>query len=137
MAARDDADRSPDPIDVHIGQRIRAHRKALRISQERLAGALGLTFQQVQKYERGANRVSGSKLWYIAEALKTNVSAFYEGLHIAGVGVVQEPGAPFEHDSPEVAEVAALLPGLDERHRRVVVELARSLAGQAPGRRRS
>jgi len=53
----------PNPIDVHVGRRLRLRRKELGISQERLADGLGLTFQQVQKYERGANQVSASKLY--------------------------------------------------------------------------
>jgi transcriptional regulator with XRE-family HTH domain len=71
---------APHPVDRHVGLHIRMRRKALGMSQERLADALGLTFQQVQKYERGANRVSASKLWEIACALQTNVAYFYEGL---------------------------------------------------------
>ncbi|MBE7218089.1 MAG: helix-turn-helix transcriptional regulator [Caulobacteraceae bacterium] len=137
MNAADDAERTPDPIDIHIGQRIRARRKALGVSQERLAAALGLTFQQVQKYERGANRVSGSKLWHIAESLQTAVSAFYEGLMIDGALAVQEAPAHFEHDSPEIAELRELLKGLDERHRQIVLDLARSLAGEASPQGRS
>ena len=70
----------PNPIDVHVGSRIRLRRTLLGMSQERLAEAIGLTFQQVQKYERGANRVSASKLWEIAAALKTPVAYFYDGL---------------------------------------------------------
>src|SRR5579875_3003935 len=78
------SERSPNPVDIHVGLHIRMRRKALGISQERLAEALGLTFQQVQKYERGANRVSASKLWEIARALRTNVAYFYEGLEDDG-----------------------------------------------------
>ncbi|HMO43605.1 MAG TPA: helix-turn-helix transcriptional regulator, partial [Phenylobacterium sp.] len=63
-----DADRAPNPVDRHVGLRIRLRRKELGVSQEKLAEAIGLTFQQVQKYERGANRVSASKLWEIARA---------------------------------------------------------------------
>ena len=70
----------PHPVDRHVGLRIRIRRKEVGVSQERLAEALGITFQQVQKYERGANRVSASKLWEIARALNTGVGYFYEGL---------------------------------------------------------
>ncbi len=71
---------TPNPIDVHVGQRVRLRRKQLGLSQERLAEALGLTFQQVQKYERGANRVSASKLYEIARELQVPVGFFYQGL---------------------------------------------------------
>jgi transcriptional regulator with XRE-family HTH domain len=70
----------PDSIDVHVGARIRDRRRELRLSQSDLAKALGLTFQQVQKYERGRNRVSASKLWYIAKALDVAVQWFFEEL---------------------------------------------------------
>src|SRR5260370_32951057 len=73
-------DRGPNPIDLHAGARIRMRRRMQGMSQERLADALGLTFQQVQKYERGANRVSASKLYEIAASLKTPVAYFFEGL---------------------------------------------------------
>src|SRR4030095_16691620 len=75
-----DSDRAPNPIDRHVGLRIRMRRKELGISQERLADSIGLTFQQVQKYERAANRVSASKLWEMARVLKTSIAYFYEGL---------------------------------------------------------
>jgi transcriptional regulator with XRE-family HTH domain len=72
--------RGAHPVDRHVGLRIRMRRKELGLSQERLAQALGLTFQQVQKYERAANRVSASKLWAIARVLKAPVAYFYEGI---------------------------------------------------------
>ena len=68
--------RGPNPIDKHVGSRIRERRKELGMSQERLAEHLGLTFQQVQKYERGSNRVSASKLFEIAQALKASSAIF-------------------------------------------------------------
>jgi transcriptional regulator with XRE-family HTH domain len=66
---------TPDPIDVEVGSRIRVRRKGMSLSQPALADALGLTFQQVQKYERGANRVSASMLVRIAAKLETTVSS--------------------------------------------------------------
>src|SRR6476469_607632 len=80
MDKSDDLERSPNPVDRHVGLRIRLRRKELGISQEKLAEAIGLTFQQVQKYERAANRVSASKLWEMSRALSTNIGYFYEGL---------------------------------------------------------
>src|ERR1043166_978283 len=71
---------APHPVDIYVGARVRERRTELGISQEKLAEALGLTFQQVQKYERAANRVSASKLFEIARALDTSVGYFYEGL---------------------------------------------------------
>src|SRR5580698_3474137 len=82
--------RLPNPIDLHVGARIRLRRRMQGVSQEKLADALGLTFQQVQKYERGANRVSASKLYEIAAALHAPVSYFFDGL-----------ADPSSADSPE------------------------------------
>jgi len=67
-----------NPIDVHVGQRIRVRRTLLGLSQSMLGDAIGLTFQQVQKYERGANRVSSSRLFDIASTLDVPISYFYE-----------------------------------------------------------
>lgn len=69
-----------DPIDAHVGTRLKNRRKMLGISQEKLAKELDITFQQVQKYERGANRVSASKLFYISKALQVPVTFFFEGM---------------------------------------------------------
>jgi transcriptional regulator with XRE-family HTH domain len=74
----------PNPIDVHVGSRIRLRRTLLGISQERLADAVGLTFQQVQKYEKGANRVSSSRLVDLANALDVAVPYFFDEMS-AGV----------------------------------------------------
>lgn len=70
----------PNPIDVHVGRRVRLRRKELGISQERLAVGLDLTFQQIQKYERGSNRISASKLYEIARLLRVPVAFFFDGL---------------------------------------------------------
>lgn len=74
----------PNPIDVHVGQRVRVRRTLLGMSQDTLADAIGLTFQQVQKYEKGTNRVSSSRLLDISHVLDTTVSYFFEEMS-AGV----------------------------------------------------
>jgi transcriptional regulator with XRE-family HTH domain len=71
--------RLPNPIDVHVGSRIRLRRTIAGISQEQLADGLGLTFQQVQKYEKGTNRVSASRLQHISEVLEVPITFFFEG----------------------------------------------------------
>ena len=73
-------DGAPNPIDIHVGNRVRMCRTLMGMSQERLGQALGLTFQQVQKYERGMNRIGASRLWDISQVLNTPVSFFYEGI---------------------------------------------------------
>lgn len=72
-------DKTPDPVDVHVGQRVRARRKMLGYSQTQLGKELGVTFQQVQKYERGTNRIGSSRLFRMATALDVPVSYFFEG----------------------------------------------------------
>ncbi|TNE58784.1 MAG: XRE family transcriptional regulator [Alphaproteobacteria bacterium] len=69
-----------DPVDIHVGQRVKIRRKSLKLTQAELGEVLGLTFQQVQKYERGANRISASKLFLIAHTLDVPVAFFFEGL---------------------------------------------------------
>ncbi len=88
----------PDPIDVEVGARVRLQRKALGLSQTALAEALGLTFQQIQKYERGANRISASMLVKTAERLQTTVAALVGELDLArppsgAVESLSRPGA--------------------------------------------
>lgn len=70
----------PNPIDVHVGARVRLRRTLLGMSQERLGEALGLTFQQVQKYERGANRIGASRLYDLSRVLDVPVSYFFEDM---------------------------------------------------------
>lgn len=67
------------PVDIHVGKRIRQRRLLASMTQQQLAEYLGIKFQQVQKYETGANRVSASRLWNIASALKVSISFFFEG----------------------------------------------------------
>jgi transcriptional regulator with XRE-family HTH domain len=70
--------KKPNPIDVHVGSRVRLRRNMLGMSQEKLGEALGITFQQIQKYEKGANRVGASRLQAIATVLNVPVSFFFE-----------------------------------------------------------
>lgn len=74
------AEEGPDPIDRHVGNRIRGRRVGLRISQTKLGQAIGVTFQQIQKYESGTNRVGASNLFKIAKALGVEVAFFFEGV---------------------------------------------------------
>ncbi len=74
-------DGAPNPIDIHVGNRVRMRRTLLGMSQEKLGEELGLTFQQVQKYERGMNRIGASRLWDISKVLNTPIEFFYEGIN--------------------------------------------------------
>ncbi|THD74441.1 MAG: helix-turn-helix domain-containing protein [Phenylobacterium sp.] len=125
-----EADNGANPIDRHVGLRIRMRRKELGLSQERLADAVGLTFQQIQKYERAANRVSASKLWELARALDAPVTYFYEGLAEAEAadGPVPREGMQDFLMSSDGLELAIAFPRISQpRLRRKLVELIRAL----------
>lgn len=127
-----DQERTPNPVDLHVGARIRMRRKLLGVSQEKLAEQLGLTFQQVQKYERGANRVSASKLYEIARALEAPVAYFFEGLaDTVGLTPIGGEGGEYVHDlvmTPEGMELAAVFPRIKRgRVRRKVLDLVKAL----------
>lgn len=130
MGIQGGPEEGPNPIDLHVGFRIRLRRKALGITQEKLAESLGLTFQQVQKYERAANRVSASKLWQVAQALSTSVAYFYEGLDPSdGSASAFAAASPAELMlSADGVELARLLGQIEHPDvRRQIVELVRSL----------
>ena len=74
------SDGAPNPIDVHVGSQLKLRRILLGLSQERLADELGITFQQVQKYEKGLNRIGASRLWDLSQVLGVSVAYFYENL---------------------------------------------------------
>src|SRR5438045_9016919 len=99
------------PVDIYAGARVKERRTELGISQEKLAEALGLTFQQVQKYERAANRISASRLYRMGMTLGVDVPFFFEGYHEAGGGHgFAEPTAPgFESGPLRRREASELL----------------------------
>jgi transcriptional regulator with XRE-family HTH domain len=124
-----------NPVDLHVGSRVRMRRKILGVSQQRLADSLGLTFQQVQKYERGANRISASKLYAMATTLQAPVSYFFEGLAEPQAGAPGEPGDASALavqsflNTPEGLELAALFARLGRGAvRRQVLNLVRAVA---------
>ena len=79
--------RAANPVDVHVGTRLRLRRQVLKMSQERLGNKLGVTFQQIQKYERGSNRVGASRLWKISQVLNVDVGFFLMGSRKKAVSV--------------------------------------------------
>ncbi len=100
------AKRGPDPIDKHVGSRVRQRRQELGLSQEKLGDALGLTFQQVQKYEKGTNRVSASRLQHLSRILKAPIASFFEGS--PGLAKVKGDGASSAYVSDFVASTDGL-----------------------------
>jgi transcriptional regulator with XRE-family HTH domain len=127
------AKKSPNPVDKHVGGRVRMRRMILGMSQEKLGDALGLTFQQVQKYEKGTNRIGASRLHHIADILKVPVAFFFE----------RAPGqTKVKGDAPSPAYVSDFLTTPDglaltkafmqiknAKLRRSIVILVREIAG--------
>lgn len=116
-------------IDHHVGKRLRRRRRLLGLTQSQLADAVGIRFQQVQKYEAGANRVSASRLFELAEALDVPVQYFYEGLEGRGESALTGEEA-LEADilsKKETVDLVRAYYRLNERPRRRLLELARSL----------
>jgi transcriptional regulator with XRE-family HTH domain len=131
----------PSPIDVHVGSRVRLRRSLLGMSQEKLGAALGLTFQQVQKYERGTNRISASRLWDLSLILDVPVSFFFDAMPSGGsigakAGSGEQGQASFE-PSPVADRMTTQLIQAYQRIsdpdvRRRILELVRALAEQKP-----
>ncbi len=128
---------NPNPVDIHVGARVRLRRTLLGMSQERLGEALGLTFQQVQKYERGANRIGASRLYDLARALQVPVGFFFDDLP-DGVADGDPPAAGTQDDDPmqrrETIElIRAFYRIQDPTARRRLFELTRSIADTIDG----
>jgi len=128
------APRSANPVDVHVGTRVRLRRQILKMSQEKLGDNLGVTFQQVQKYERGSNRVGASRLWKMSQVLEVPIAFFFEGLTGPyGASEFAEPDQmpivyDFINSSDGVALATAVSKIKSKAVRRQILELARSLA---------
>jgi transcriptional regulator with XRE-family HTH domain len=132
------AKKAPNPIDKHVGSRVRMRRMMLSMSQEKLGGALGLTFQQVQKYEKGTNRIGASRLQQISHILQVPVAFFFEG---APNFSAQDDDATGEAPSPTyVSDFLATSDGLaltkafmeikQPKLRRRIVDLVEEIAGR-------
>lgn len=119
----------PDPVDVHVGARVRIRRLLIGMNQETLAQALRLTFQQVQKYEGGANRVSASRLQEIADVLQVPIGYFYEGLP-SGDGIDAPAQAMREQmQRPEAIELIRAYYAIgDSECRRQFLDMVKAVA---------
>jgi transcriptional regulator with XRE-family HTH domain len=128
-------ERAANAIDRKIGQRVRTRRLEIGMSQERLAELLGVTFQQVQKYEKGVNRIAASRLFDIANALDLPVARFFEGLGGGRGAGVAESSKDYIEDAlatPEGAQLMALFASIRSvKVRRRVVELVKALSEEA------
>jgi transcriptional regulator with XRE-family HTH domain len=127
----------PNPVDKHVGSRVRMRRVMLGMSQEKLGRALGITFQQVQKYEKGTNRIGASRLQHIARVLQVPVAFFFEDVPSAQ----ERPGEAMDAPSPAyVSEFLTSSDGLslarafmrldEPKLRRRIVDLVEAIAGE-------
>lgn len=123
----------PDPVDVHVGSRVRLRRTVLGMSQERLADQLGITFQQVQKYENGSNRIGASRLYMIATILNVSVEYFYEGYKSDALEVNEEV-SEFDRQlnkRESIDLIRAYYSIADDKVRKKVLDLVKSMAKTA------
>jgi transcriptional regulator with XRE-family HTH domain len=120
-----------DQIDVHLGKRLRRRRRLLGLTQQQLAGACGVRFQQIQKYECGANRISAARLWQLSEALEVPVGYFFDGLADEVMERAQEGGSTEVLARKETQDLINAYYQLGERPRRKLLDLAKSLNGDS------
>jgi transcriptional regulator with XRE-family HTH domain len=133
------AKKAPNPTDKHVGARVRMRRMMLSMSQEKLGDALGLTFQQVQKYEKGTNRIGASRLQQISHILQVPVAFFFEGAPSAQVvgrsdGVSEAPSPAYVSDFLATSDGLALTKAFmridDSKLRRRIVDLVEQIAAR-------
>ncbi|MEO0503526.1 MAG: helix-turn-helix transcriptional regulator [Pseudomonadota bacterium] len=119
-------------VDVHVGKRIRQRRWLIGMTQQKLADMVGIKFQQIQKYETGANRVSASRLWDIGEAMGVPVAFFFEGLQGDAAGSNAKGDVPQDMLSDkEAMDLVRTYYAIPENQRRRLFELARVLSDVA------
>ncbi|ESQ85589.1 Cro/Cl family transcriptional regulator [Asticcacaulis sp. AC466] len=119
-------------IDLHLGKRLRRRRRLLGLTQQQLALAVGIRFQQIQKYECGANRISAARLFQLAKALETPINYFYDGLtdEKTEVAAVNNEGIEV-FSRKETLDLIQAYYRLSERPRRRLLDLAKSLNGES------
>ncbi|GHG91223.1 helix-turn-helix domain-containing protein [Pseudodonghicola xiamenensis] len=120
------------PVDVHVGKRVRHRRWLVGMTQQQLAEKVGIKFQQIQKYETGANRISASRLWDIADALDVPVSFFFEGLDETEKQPAGKASIPADlMGDKEALDLIRSYYAIPENQRRRLFELARVLSDVA------
>lgn len=116
------------PVDSHVGRQIRNRRKLLGMTQQELGQSVGIRFQQIQKYESGANRVSASRLWELSRALGVPIDFFYQGLEPASGANDNTPMIdPSVMDNKETIDLLRAYYGLQEQPRQRLLELAKAI----------
>ncbi len=127
IMARSATDNGPHIVDRHVGRRVSEKRLAMGYSQSDLGRALGLTFQQVQKYEKGTNRISSSKLWEIAKFLNVDIEHFFEGLATDTPPENRSLSTNEETMTRLSMQIVRLAPQLSSRQQKLALELIRSM----------
>jgi transcriptional regulator with XRE-family HTH domain len=131
--------KAPNPVDRHVGSRMRMRRMLIGMSQKKLGEALGITFQQIQKYEKGTNRIGASRLHHIARVLGVPIEFFYEGAPQVGAvqGFAESPASGYVADFLTTSEglelVKAFIAIKDPKVRRRIVDLAKALGQSEQG----
>jgi transcriptional regulator with XRE-family HTH domain len=115
-------------VDELLGRRLRLRRRIMGLTQNELAAKVGVRFQQIQKYESGANRISAARLWGFSQALEVPVSYFFEGLGSARRSTAETPTGDLMNRA-EAMDLIDAFSRLDERPRRRLLDLARALKG--------
>ena len=126
--------KAPNPVDRHVGSRVRMRRIMLGMSQEKLGEGLGLTFQQIQKYEKGTNRIGASRIQQISEILQVPVSVLFEGSPGSSVVFGEAPSPAYIADFLATAEGLALVRAFtrlpDIKLRRAIVDMVELIGGR-------
>mgnify|MGYP000887222492 FL=1 len=136
----------PDPVDIHVGSRVRLRRTLLGLSQDKLARAIGVSFQQLQKYERGTNRISASRLFALSKVLGVGISWFFEDAPSTGkrrTAAVEARGAanepPAEQDPMTANETVKLVRAYymieDPKVRKKILHMVRAVSPISSGRK--
>jgi len=134
--------KSPNPIDKHVGSRVRMRRMMVSMSQEKLGEKLGITFQQIQKYEKGTNRIGASRLQQIANVLGVQVGFFFEGAPVpdgSAKGFSESASPAYVSDflatSDGLALTKAFMKVTDAKVRRRIVDLVEAMVAEQDGKR--
>ncbi|MEL7543277.1 MAG: helix-turn-helix domain-containing protein [Pseudomonadota bacterium] len=131
----------PHPIDKFVGEKVKHYRKRKKLTQTELGNELGLTFQQIQKYEKGSNRIGASRIFLLAKLLEVPVYKFFEGLelelNVANIPGMAEPSSPYEESPTRLEERNELLTAFnsvsDEATRKRIIDLVKVIGQEVSG----
>lgn len=123
------------PIDLHVGNRVRMRRRLIGMTQQKLAESVRIRFQQIQKYESGANRISASRLWLLSKALGVPITYFFDGVESGSfvhANVDNEPGADLDvFQNKDTIDLIRAFYTMEDEPRRRLLDLARAMSGDS------